>query len=567
VKGSVKGRFEFLIDTHRRVKNSGKFNFESCKIPLVTALNIPSWKYWLQISGRKDVNLVQFLEFGWPVGYAARSLPKGALSNHSGATVFSRETEAYISNEVELGAILGPFDSNPLSSQLTISPINSIPKRGSDSRRFIADLSFPKGASVNDGINLENYLGSDETISYPTVDDYIGMIERHGSGCLLYKKDLRRAYRQFPIDPGDIALQGFKWCEKFYIDCALIMGCKSSAMMCQRASSAVTQFMLFNNINVCSYLDDFAGVSRPESALEDFESLGRMLSSLGLVEALNKSVAPSTRMVFLGVTFDTVKMTIEVTPERVLEILGLLESWKFKKSASKREIQSLIGTLQFASKCVPSGRLFVSRILDLLRGLKLPLHRKRITGEFRKDISWWANFMTTFNGVAIMLDQQWTNVDSVVSTEACLTGAGGWVEGEFFCTTFPTWVLEAGWHINALELLTLLVALRLWCPRFKGKRIKVFCDNEASVIVLNSGRCRDSVMLSLLREIAYLCAVHDCLVRAVHLAGVDNRLADKLSRRHTLSDDNMKSLNTELDLKGWSEQRVQDDMFSCKEVW
>ena len=335
LRDPVSGRFGFLIDAHRRVKQSGKFNFEVCKIPVVTALDIPSWKYWLNVSGHKDVDLVQFLEFGWPLGYSARVLPKGAVSNHSGATVFSRETDAYISNEVELGAMLGPFDSNPLSTELTVSPINSIPKRGSDSRRFIADLSFPNGASVNDGINLEDYLGNDETISYPTVDDYIRMIESHGSGCLLYKKDLRRAYRQFPIDPGDIALQGFKWCEKFYIDCALIMGCKSSAMMCQRASSAVAQFMLFNNIHICSYLDDFAGVSRSESALNDFNSLGAMLSSLGLVEAINKSVAPSTRMVFLGITFDTIKMTVEVTPERVQEILGLLESWKVKSQLLK----------------------------------------------------------------------------------------------------------------------------------------------------------------------------------------------------------------------------------------
>ena len=135
----------------------------------------------------------------------------------------------------------------------------------------------------------------------------------------------------------------------------------------------------------------------------------------------------------------------------------------------------------------------------------------------------------------------------------------------FFCSRFPHWVLEANWHINALELLTLLVALRLWCPRFRGRKIKIFCDNEASVVVLNSGRCRDGIMLSLLREIAYLCAVNECQVRAVHLAGVDNRLADKLSRRHMLSNIDLKSLDTEL--KGWIEKDVEDSLFVCNKVW
>jgi len=323
--------------------------------------------------------------------------------------------------------------------------------------------------------------------------------------------------------------------------------------------------MNFNNVQVVSYLDDFAGCSQASTAQDDFVLLGEMLSSLGLKEAANKSVSPSTRMEFLGITFDTRKMTVEVTPERVQELLVLLKTWQDRKSASKKDIQSLIGKLQFAAKCVASGRLFVSRILYLLRGLKLPTHRRKLSKEFRKDIGWWQSFLVKFNGVSIMQDQHWLSPDTVVSTDACLEGAGGWIEGEFFSSLFPDSILASGWHINALELLSLLIALRLWCPKFKGKKLKVFCDNEASVTVLNSGRCRDKLMLDLLREIAFLCAVNHCMIRAVHLAGVDNRLADSLSRRHMLSVTARQSLDNEL--RSWSEQPVSVDMFNCQRVW
>jgi len=203
--------------------------------------------------------------------------------------------------------------------------------------------------------------------------------------------------------------------------------------------------------------------------------------------------------------------------------------------------------------------------LDLLRGLKLPTHRRKLSCEFRKDIGWWQAFLVKFNGISIMQNQQWLSPDTVVSTDACLEGAGGWIDGEFFSSTFPESILSASWHINALELLSLLVALRLWCPRFKGKKLKNFCDNEASVSVLNSGRCRDKLMLDLLREIAFLCALNHCMIRAVHLAGIDNRLADRLSRKHMLSVTARDSLNTELET--WKEHTITDDLFVCNRVW
>jgi hypothetical protein len=117
---------------------------------------------------------------------------------------FDQATDEYLRKEIGLGAVQGPFLENPLSTSLVFSPINSIPKKGATGRRFISDLSFPRGRSVNDGIQLDTYLGS-----YPTVDDFIEMIQLKGRGSLLFKRDRSRAYRQFFLDPADVCFQGF----------------------------------------------------------------------------------------------------------------------------------------------------------------------------------------------------------------------------------------------------------------------------------------------------------------------------------------------------------------------
>ena len=69
-------------------------------------------------------------------------------------------------------------------------------------------------------------------------------------------------------------------------------------------------------------------------------------------ESVQKGVAPTTRMEFLGITVDTVELTLEVTLDRVTKISLLVEAWLRKEKASLRDLQSLLGKLQFVSTCV-----------------------------------------------------------------------------------------------------------------------------------------------------------------------------------------------------------------------
>ena len=75
-----------------------------------------------------------------------------------------------------------------------------------------------------------------------------------------------------------------------------------------------------------------------------------------------------------------------------------------------------------------------------------------------------------------------TSVVTVVETDACLTGCGGICGLYFFHTVFPQFISVQELHINALELLTILIACKIWGKYWKGKRIQINCDNSSSDI-------------------------------------------------------------------------------------
>jgi hypothetical protein len=99
--------------------------------------------------------------------------------------------------EASYGSITGPFESNPFECQFKISPLNSVRKKDSSGKRVIMDLSFPTGCSINDNISKDIYLGEklEVEVIYPNIDDLVGILKNKGRGSLMFKKDLKRAYR------------------------------------------------------------------------------------------------------------------------------------------------------------------------------------------------------------------------------------------------------------------------------------------------------------------------------------------------------------------------------------
>jgi len=225
-----------------------------------------------------------------------------------------------LSSELELGSICGPFTGNPFSVPIAVSPLNSVPKQGSGERRFILDLSWSDGSSVNDGILKDFYLGEPVTLMYPTVDDIADRIVQFGPGCLLFKRDLKRAYRQLSVDLYDYPMLGHWWCDQLFFDVQLPIGLHSAAMACQRVTKSVCFMLSQAGCLVLSYLDGFMGISAPDIADQHYALSGSLLHALGLQESPQKACPPSTQVTCFGVLSDTINFTMSVTPARLREL-------------------------------------------------------------------------------------------------------------------------------------------------------------------------------------------------------------------------------------------------------
>ena len=75
---------------------------------------------------------------------------QGLVFLHPPKILYQDETLVKLKNEIDLGRILSPFFTKPISS-LRISPIGLVQK-SENSWRLISHLSFPSGSSVNDFI-------------------------------------------------------------------------------------------------------------------------------------------------------------------------------------------------------------------------------------------------------------------------------------------------------------------------------------------------------------------------------------------------------------------------------
>ncbi len=73
---------------------------------------------------------------------------------------------------------------------------------------------------------------------------------------------------------------------------------------------------------------------------------------------------------------------------------------------------------------------------------------------------------------------------------------------------FPEYIVDLAGHINGLEMVTLTIAIKLWCSKLSLTRLTHLCDNVATVAVVNSGHSKDSFLQACLRE---LCVIQLCI--------------------------------------------------------
>ena len=155
--------------------------------------------------------------------------------------------------------MLGPFPVPPFLQWTQTSPLLTVPKKESEKRRVVIDLSFPEGHSVNSGIAKNFFQGAEFNYTLPTVHDLASQVVRNGPGSYLWKADLERAYRQLRSGPLDYPLMCLSHRGEYYIDICPSFGGRGSAAAQQRVSQAVCHLMDQAGFPTMAYVADFGG--------------------------------------------------------------------------------------------------------------------------------------------------------------------------------------------------------------------------------------------------------------------------------------------------------------------
>ena len=127
------------------VIQSGGYNFQTTCVTVGQKINIQLLSDLLQ--EYHDREILQFLQYGWPVERSGDISLEWGDRNHKGATGFPDHIDTYIEKEIQCWAMIGPFEVVPFEGPVGISPLSTRPKKDSEARRVILDCSWPIGAS------------------------------------------------------------------------------------------------------------------------------------------------------------------------------------------------------------------------------------------------------------------------------------------------------------------------------------------------------------------------------------------------------------------------------------
>ena len=260
--------------------------------------------------------------------------------------------------------------------------------------------------------------------------------------------------------------------------------------------------------------------------MASYETLYKVLQDLRIPVSNSKLCPPSTKITCLGIEIDSVQATLSIPEQKLDEILQNYKDFIKCKTFTKKQLQSLIGSLMFIHKVVKPARYFVNRLLETLRNIE---NTQRMNQDVIKDVNWFLNFLKHFNGTCTYIYTP-SNCTDIIELDAYLTGLGGRFNNQVYKYQFRDNEVPQSFSIVHLEMWNVLIGIRLWAKQWSNKVIVIKCNNEAVVSVVNTGVTRDNALAVFVRNIWLVTALNNIKLKLVHIPGIQNECADLLSR-------------------------------------
>ena len=169
----------------------------------------------------------------------------------------------------------------------------------------------------------------------------------------------------------------------------------------------------------------------------------------------------------------------------------MIQDFLKRKKVTLKDMQSLIGLLNFTCSVVVPGRTFLRRMINLTVGVRRPMHMIRLTSAVKGDLHLWLQFLTQFNGKSFFLDFVWLSSDMIhLYTDASGSLGYGAVFGRNWL--YGAWPKRwSSLNIVILEMFPIVISVEIWANRLANKCVTFHTDNQALVEVINKKTTED----------------------------------------------------------------------------
>lgn len=361
------------------------------------------------------------------------------------------------------------------------------------------------------------------------MEDWRTVVRLLDKGMFMAKIDLTDAYHLVNVDKESRRLLRFGFQNILYEYTCLCFGLSTAPFVFTKIMKEVVRKLRKMGYLSVIYLDDILLLATTyEKCLENVNATVSLLRELGFIISDKSVMIPSKQIEFLGLNFDSIKMTVSLPERKVNQIKKLCQKLAFNKNTQIRNIAEAIGILVAATPGANYSPLYTRQIEhDKSRALELSHGNydsyMTLSADSISDLKWWESHVTILCLVPSY------NFAFTIFTDASLLGWGASTSTD--CVKGTWSATEKRFHINALELMAVENALKYFVAIKTKIQILLRVDNKTAISYINKyGGCRSPVLHSIAKRIWQWCETRNISLTASYINTSDNVVADSLSR-------------------------------------
>ena len=343
--------------------------------------------------------------------------------------------------------------------------------------------------------------------------------------------DFKDAYFHIPIQEQSRKYLRFHVQGRTYQFKALPFGLSTAPLEFTVIVKEVKLMAIHKGIRIHQYLDDWLvwAISH-QDCLQHTRTLVKMCQDLGWMVNVEKSeLEPKQVFDFVGYQFDLRSGRVRPTLDRWQSLQEKIQRLLVLPACPVRQFMSLIGLLTATEKQVHLGRLHIRPIQwHLKNNWRIPESLEKvipIPKSLHPHLQLWLKEDNVLQGQPLHPIKHALQIFTDASKE-------GWDAHLDEHIARGVWSLpESKLHINFLELKAVFLALKEFQDLCSGKIVLVATDNTTVVAYVNKeGGMRSGPLCALLWRILTWCTKKQVTLKARHIPGHLNVVADKLSR-------------------------------------